>query len=122
MKGDTCKISRWQILKSQLNNLTPEEFQSLVLETDNAVVIDVRTNQEYRQGRLFDAVNIDYLAYDFWDQIETLDPEKTYFVYCRSGRRSVRTCTLMHNGGFQKVFNLDGGLNLWEKAFGRTGS
>jgi rhodanese-related sulfurtransferase len=122
MKGDTCKISRWQVLKSQLNNLTPEEFHSLVLETDNAVVIDVRTNREYLQGRLFDAVNIDYLAYDFWDRIETLDTEKTYFVYCRSGRRSVRTCTLMHNGGFHKVFNLDGGLNLWEKAFGRTGS
>lgn len=122
MKGDSCKISRWQILKSQLNNLTPEEFHSLVLQTDNAVVIDVRTNREYVHGHLFNAINIDYLAYDFWDRIETLDPHKTYFVYCRSGRRSVRTCTLMHNGGFKNVFNLDGGLNIWEEAFGRTGS
>lgn len=117
MESDTCKISRWQILKSQLNNLTPEEFRTLASKTKNAVVIDVRTHQEYLQGHLFDAINIDYLSYDFWDSIEKLDPEKIYFIYCRSGRRSVRTCTLMNNGGFSHVFNLDGGMNVWNKVF-----
>lgn len=117
MENNSCKVSRWQILKAQLNNLTPEEFQEMVRQTPGATVIDVRTDEEYRQGHLFDAINISYLAYDFWDQIEQLDPGRTYFVYCRSGRRSVRTCTLMKNGGFSRVYNLDGGLNVWETAF-----
>ena len=121
MKSETCKISRWQMLKTKLQNLTPEEFRSLAPNTENAVIIDVRTKQEYMQGHLYDAINIDYLSYDFWDRIESLDTEKIYFVYCRSGRRSMRTCTLMHNGGFPNVFNLDGGLNAWEEGFG-TGS
>lgn len=117
MEGDTCKISRWQVLKSQLNNLTPQEFRALIPKTENAVVLDVRTHQEYIGGHLFDAINIDYLSYDFWERIESLDPEKSYFVYCRSGRRSMRTCTLMHNGGFSNIFNLERGLNVWEQVF-----
>lgn len=115
--NNTCKISRWQILKAQLNNLTPEAFLQMVNQTPGAVVIDVRTQAEYEEGNLFDAINIDYLAYDFWDRIEKLDPHRPYFIYCRSGRRSIRTCTLMKNGGFDQVYNLDGGLNTWQEVF-----
>jgi rhodanese-related sulfurtransferase len=46
------------------------------------------------------------------DKIEDLEKGKSYLVYCRSGRRSIRVCTWMRNGGFdnQKIFNLDKGL------------
>jgi rhodanese-related sulfurtransferase len=118
MENQACKVSRWQIIKSQLNNLDPEEFYQEVKRTPDAIVIDVRTAGEFEKGHLFDAVNIDYLSCDFWDQMEALDSDQTYFVYCRSGRRSVRTCMLMKNGGFRKVYNLDGGLNLWQECFG----
>jgi len=111
-KQQQCKVSRWQILKQQLNNLPPAEFERLVEQTPDAVVLDVRTPEEYESRPLFpQALNINYLGDNFWEQIEQLDPEKTYFVYCRTGRRSVRTCTLMKNGGFRKIYHLDGGLS-----------
>lgn len=113
MEENTCKISRWEILKQQLNNLEPEAFQQAISEGKEHIVLDVRTEAEYASGHLPNAINISYLAYDFWDRIEQLDPNAQYYVYCRSGRRSVRTCTLMKNGGFKNIFNLDGGLNAW---------
>lgn len=113
MDDNTCKISRWEILKQQLNNLGPKEFDQAISQTKDGTIIDVRTEQEFATGHFPQAINISYLAYDFWDRIERLDPKKEYYIYCRSGRRSVRTCTLMKNGGFKKVFNLDGGLNAW---------
>lgn len=85
---------------------------------DQVMVIDCRRAEEFRQGSIPGAVNIDYLAPDFWERIEQLDPDYSYFVYCRTGRRSVRTCTLMQNGGFSRVFHLDGGLNAWISHFG----
>lgn len=113
MEDNTCKISRWEILKQQLNNLNSEEFEQAIYQKKHFTVIDVRTEGEFAAGHLPNAINISYLSYDFWDRIEQLDPDLNYYVYCRSGRRSVRTCTLMKNGGFKSVFNLDGGLNAW---------
>ncbi len=110
MKKDNCKISRWQILKQKLNNLDPEDFMESFQRHPEAVLIDVRTAKEFESGHLDGALNMDYLAEDFWDKMEHLDPECAYFVYCRSERRSLRACTLMQNGGFKQVYNLSGGL------------
>ena len=86
----------------------------------NPVIIDVRTANEFQQGHIANAINIDFLAEDLWEKIETYDPKQTFFVYCRSGRRSIRVCTLMRNGGFDnnRVFNLDGGLVAWREQIG----
>ncbi len=113
-----CQLSRWQLLKQSLNNLSPAEFKTAVEEDDDAVVFDVRTAGEFAAGdRLFSAENLDYLGPDFLDRLDVLDPGRNYYVYCRSGRRSVRVCTLLRNSGFSSVFNMDGGLVAWEKAF-----
>ncbi len=117
LQPDVCEIPRWQQLKRQLNNLTPQEFLQALTETPDAVVIDVRTPAEFELGHIEGAINIDYLSYDFWDRMEQLDPNRTYFIYCRTARRSVRTCTLMRNGGFKRVYHLDGGWNLWAEVF-----
>lgn len=112
------RVSRWELLKNQLNNLDPEEFRTAIEHQSDGILIDCRKSQEVAQGMIPGAINIDYLAPDFWEQVEHLDPGRTYFVYCRSGRRSIRTCTLMQNGGFTQVFNLEGGLNAWIAHFG----
>ena len=58
---------------------------------------------------------VNYLGDGFWDKIEQLDKSKDILIYCRSGRRSIRVCTLMKNGGFDptKVYNLSGGILEW---------
>ncbi len=115
-KSDSsCKTSRWRTLKGLLNNLSSAEFYHKYLDNPEAVLIDVRTQEEYLYSHMPKAINMDYLAQDFFDQFERLPKDKSYFVYCRSGRRSIRVCILMRNGGFDhhKIFNLDLGFTDW---------
>lgn len=119
MEQKTCKVTRWQLLKQKLNNLEPWEFRQAIRETPAARLIDVRTSDEFVKGGLSGSVNFDYLSDGFIDRLEALDKEKPYFVYCRTGRRSIRTCTLMQNSGFREVYNLEGGLKAWEASFGK---
>ena len=108
----SCKTPRWRMLKAQLNNLSAEAFANAIDTLKEATIIDVRTTKEYTFGHIPNAINLDYLAEDFLDHIEKLDKDKNYLIYCRSGRRSIRVCTWMRNGGFDqgKVFNLDKGF------------
>lgn len=117
MQDKSCKTPRWRLLKAQLNNLAPVDFSAQIKAAAHPVIIDVRTDKEFATGHIPDAIQIDYFDEAFWDKIEVLDlPAKhTIFVYCRSGRRSIRACTLMRNGGFDnaRIFNLEGGYNRW---------
>ncbi|NUQ23689.1 MAG: rhodanese-like domain-containing protein [Saprospiraceae bacterium] len=113
-KAEQCPVSRWQLLKGLLNNLSPEAFRQVIATQPGITVIDVRTAEEFAANHIDGAINIDYLALDFLDCIEKLDPQRTYLVYCRSGRRSVRAATLMRNGGFKAVYHLDGGYANWD--------
>ncbi len=108
--SDACKVRRWDLLKKQLKNFNPKEFQEAVAQWPEAILIDCRTSNEFQSGHLDGAINMDYLDYDFLEKMEALDPAKTYLVYCRTGRRSVRTCMLMKNAGIPDAYNLDGGL------------
>lgn len=111
-KDNSCKIKRWDLLKRQLTNLTPAEFLKVAQHQKDAILIDVRTPDEFANGTLPKAINMDFLGENYWDVFDQIDPSKPVFVFCRSGRRSVRTAMFMKNGGFQEVYNLDGGLNL----------
>lgn len=115
MEDKSCKVPRWRLLKAQLNNLEPKAFCEKIQSSESPVIIDVRTPAEFATGHMFEAINLNYLDESFWDQVEQLDAEKDIFVYCRTGRRSIRACTLMRNGGFDnnRVFNLDGGYAEW---------
>jgi rhodanese-related sulfurtransferase len=115
----TCEIPRWQLLKHQIVNLTPAEFKKSTEMDKHAVLVDVRTGPEWESGSLDHAIHIDYLCEGFLDAIEKLDRTKSYYLFCRTGRRSIRTGVLMKNWGFEKVVNLEGGLTAWEKSIGK---
>lgn len=116
MEDKSCKTPRWRMFKARLNNLQPVAAQQLIETQDELILIDVRTPGEFKSGHLTEAINIDYLGADFYEKMEALDPAKTYLIYCRSGRRSIRACTLMINGGMPRgqVYNLDGGIQAWD--------
>jgi rhodanese-related sulfurtransferase len=118
---DNCKIKRWDLLKAHLNNLGPEKARDFIATHPDCTIIDCRRPEEFEMLRLPNAVNIDYLAYDFWQRIEQLPSNKTYLIYCNTCRRSTRSCTLMQNGGFSSVYNLDGGLQAWVTTLGDDG-
>ena len=82
---------------------------------EDFVILDVRTPGEYADGRLENALNIDYYADTFKDELDALDRSKTYLVYCRTGGRSGRTLRMMEELGFQNVYNMKGGFTSWQQ-------
>ncbi len=116
MEDKSCKTPRWRMFKARLNNLKPVAAQQFIDANTDIVLIDVRKPSEFVGGHLAGAINMDYFGADFYDQLEALDPSRTYLIYCRSGRRSIRACTLMINGGMppEQVYNLDGGIQAWD--------
>ena len=76
-------------------------------------VIDVRTPEEYEQGHIQGAQNIDVRAETFITEIQELSKSDTLLVYCRSGRRSLYAAQVMVSFGFKKIYDLEGGFLNW---------
>ncbi|MBT2558406.1 rhodanese-like domain-containing protein [Hymenobacter sp. ISL-91] len=75
------------------------------LRQPNAVLLDVRTPEEYASGHLPGAANLDFRAPDLAARLQKLDPGKTYILYCASGNRSNKTALLLQEKGFKHVIN-----------------
>jgi rhodanese-related sulfurtransferase len=87
------------------------------LKTDkNVVVLDVRTPAEFRTGHLKNAVNVDYTAPDFEQQLARLDKAKPYLLHCAVGGRSTKALPVLQKLGFRDVRHLNGGLQAWQSA------
>lgn len=96
-------------------DLSQEDWASKLSEDDNAVILDVRTEEELEDGYIPNAKHIDiYLGQGFIDELEKLDKTKNYYVYCRSGNRSGQACAIMNSIGFDNTQNLSGGFMNWE--------
>ena len=96
-------------------NLTQEDWVSQFEADENAVILDVRTEDEFNEGFIANAINIDiHRGQDFVNEIETLDKSKNYYVYCRSGMRSAKACEIMNELGFENAYNLVGGILDWD--------
>ncbi|MCF7569214.1 rhodanese-like domain-containing protein [Sabulilitoribacter arenilitoris] len=98
-----------------MEHLSQEEWVSKLEKDDNAVIIDVRTDDEVSEGIIANAIHIDiYKGQEFVNEIEELDKNKSYYVYCRSGNRSGQACSIMSQLGFENAYNLEGGILEWE--------
>lgn len=76
-------------------------------------IIDARTPNEFKDGHIPGAVNMDINSKDFMRQSESLDKTRPVAVYCRSGRRSKVAAEKLSSKGFD-VIELDGGIISWE--------
>jgi len=96
-------------------NLSQEQWASQLEADPNAVVLDVRTEDECHDGIIPNAINIDiYKGQGFIYQIEELDKSKNYYVYCKAGSRSQQACLIMDELGFDNTYNLEGGFLQWK--------
>ena len=77
------------------------------------VIIDIRTPEEVSEGYIENAVNIDFYADIFKEDLDKLDKNKTYLIYCRSGNRSGQAMPIMKDLGFKEVYNLSIGIKGW---------
>jgi len=97
-----------------MEDLTQEEWAEQLAKDDNAVILDVRTEEEVAEGIIPNAIHIDiYKGQEFIEEIEELDKSKNYYVYCRSGNRSGKACQIMEELGFENTYNLEGGMLEW---------
>ena len=99
------------ILKGDLEMVNYDEFWDFVKE-NNAVILDVRTSKEFSGGAIEGAININ--VDDLRANLEKLDKNKMYAIYCQVGLRGYLANRIMRNNGFRAV-NLNGGYNLWSK-------
>lgn len=98
-------------------DISPEEFKSK-MEEDRGVIIDVRTHGEYREGHLKETDHQhDYNTGEFQQQLGSLDKDKTYYLYCRTGNRSGKAARIMKMQGFDNVYNVGGFEDLASAGF-----
>lgn len=92
--------------------ITAAEFQDQI-DKQPGVVIDVRTQDEYDQGHVASVdYHLDLLNGDFESSLDSLDKDKTYYLYCRTGNRSGQAADLMKQNGFENVYNIGGFQDL----------
>ncbi|EAR14191.1 rhodanese-like domain protein [Robiginitalea biformata HTCC2501] len=101
--------------KHRMADLTQEDWREQLESDPDAVILDVRTDEEMEEGYIPGAIQIDiYRGQGFLDEVEKLDKSKSYYVYCRSGNRSGQACSLMQSKGFERTYNLVGGMLEWD--------
>ena len=99
--------------KSGFESVSPEAFSSRLSEQADVQLVDVRTAEEFAEGHLNGAVNIDVKQADFLSEAQSLlDAGKPVFVYCRSGRRSADAADRLTKAGYRAV-NMSGGILGW---------
>lgn len=94
-------------------DLNAADFEKEMNRDADAVILDVRTPGEYALGRIPGALNMDITRGDFDSWVEGLDKDKTYYVYCRGGNRSIAACTILGSKGFRSC-NLAEGIYTWK--------
>lgn len=105
-------------VNAQINNeIEIDEFLKKI-GSERYILIDVRTAEEFAEGYIEGAVNIDYYSADFAKQIGAIDKTTPVLLYCRSGNRSRKSIEMMYEIGFTEVKHLDCGIKGW-KAEGR---
>ena len=96
-------------------NVSVMEFKHLMDSLQGEVVVDLRTPDELKQGKISGALVIDFFGAEFEPSLQALDKNKVYLLYCAAGGRSEETADLMARWGFKKIYNLHEGFNGWAK-------
>lgn len=108
-------MSIFSIFKNTPDNIhsvNATEFKTVIADKE-VQLIDVRTAQEYAQGTIQDAQLINIYSGDFQKKIDNLDKARPVAVFCHSGARSLQAALFLKQKGFDKIYNLKGGIITW---------
>jgi rhodanese-related sulfurtransferase len=104
-------------LPQPFDAILPKDAYELIQQNKrnpDFVLIDIRTPEEFMSGYIEGAVNINYHDNDFIEKLDKLDKNKTYLIYCRTGRRSGDTLNVMKRLNFKKVYRILGDIVRWK--------
>ena len=110
-----CRAQGTVKTSAAIQHVSPAEAKTLLAEK-KPVVLDLRTPAEFAAGHIAGAVNIDFRAPDFAQQIAALDRAPRYVVHCGSGNRSGQALPLFQKLHFEAIYHLDGGITAWKEA------
>jgi len=98
-----------------MKNINQQEFRELIANDANAIIIDCRSEFEWSDGVIENAklINI-FDSHGFMHETEKLDKNSNFYVYCRSGVRSVSACHILETIGVKNTYNLIGGIMSWQ--------
>ncbi len=116
--SSACQSGSSAIADQISADINARDAHQMILENsanENFVIIDTRTPAEFEKGYLENAVCIDFRDLSFKQQIDKLDRNKKYLIYCRSGNRSKTTLNMMKKMDFIEAYNMDGGIKAWTK-------
>lgn len=83
-------------------------------KNQNFIILDIRTKEEYENVHIKNSIMIDFYSETFENELDELDKNKTYLIYCRTGRRTGLTLDIMEDLGFIEVYNMAGGITQWK--------
>lgn len=109
--GISCN-TKSQSQSDSITVIAPTEFKE---KSANQTIIDIRTPQEFSEGHIEGAVNINYYDNNFIDQIAKYDKNQPIFIYCRSGNRTSSASKKIADYGFTQIYDLEGGILYWLK-------
>ena len=103
------KEAKIEEVTSTLDNVNDINFKS-----KKNVLLDVRTPEEFAEGHVPGAVNIDVKNPNFEEEIQKLDTKKNYFIYCKSGVRAKLATEKMQEKGFKNAKNFKDGMSTYK--------
>jgi len=100
------------INNESINQMNSDELIDFI-ELNDAILVDVRTEDEYNSGYIENSLNIDYFSNEFSVNADKLDKNTPIILYCRSGNRSSMSANKISKLGFKEIYNLEGGILEW---------
>ncbi|MDN3724859.1 rhodanese-like domain-containing protein [Aequorivita sp. SDUM287046] len=102
------------VMAQEIQLLDSQEFQTAMETKRDIQLLDVRTPEEFANGHLKNALNIDISQTTFITEAEKLDLEKPIYLYCQSGKRSARAAIILKDIGFKEIYDMEGGFSNWD--------
>ena len=98
--------------QTEVNNISPKQAKELMDKEKDVFVLDVRTEEEFKEVHIKDAHLIPIKELE--QNINKIPKDKKVVVHCAAGKRSARACEMLKDKGLKELYNLEGGINKWQ--------
>jgi thioredoxin len=99
--------------KAEINEVNPAQFNQLI-KKPGGVLLDVRTQNEFKNGHIANSGQLNYYAFDFRKKLLMLSKNEPIYLYCNTGWRSEKAAKILVENGYSNVYNLEHGIMDWE--------